>query len=154
MDERDKVLISEYIKKLDLRVRDVKEIVQDFSEVYAVISEWEKENLKKSKKDQESRQVAYIKLDNELIEEKRRKEKENKSLTDYELIEDNKVMSTLLLLEEHSRSLYEFYAMRPSSDAFRCTSLYKTYSLNESEDFKDAIELFDTITSNNRTIIL
>lgn len=110
--------------------------------MYAVISEWEKENLKKSKRQQESKLDAYIKLDAKLIEEKRLKEKENKTLADYELIEDNKVMSTLLTLEEHSRQIYEFYAIRPNSDAFRCTSLYKTYSLNESDNFKEAIELY------------
>lgn len=63
-------------------------------------------------------------------------------------------MSTLLFLEEHSRTIYEFYAMRPNSDAFRCTSLYKTYRIDESEDFKEALELYETIKTNNKGLVL
>ena len=89
-----------------------------------------------------------------LIEQKRAQEEEGKVLTDYELIEDNKVMSTLLFLEKNSRKLYEFYSMRPNSDAFRCTSLYKTYRIDESEDFKEAIDLYDIIKENNKGLVL
>ena len=70
------------------------------------------------------------------------------NLSDEELIDNNKVMSTLLTLEENSRQLFDFYGIRPNSDGFRCKSVYKTYNLFESEDFKDAIELYNTIKQN------
>ena len=154
MKENDKVAIQEYIKKLEMRVRDVKEIIQEFSEVYAMITEWEDQNDKKPDAEKTDQTEAYLKFDQLLIEKKRATEEKNVVATDYDLIEDNKVMSTLLFLEEHSRKLYEFYATRPNSDAFRCTSLYKTYRIDESEDFKEAIELYDTINSNNRSLVL
>jgi len=154
MNEKDRVHIYEYIQKLELRVRDIKEIVQEFMKVYAIISDWEEENDKLPADKKTDRKEFYLTIDQMLIEQKRTREEYGKVQTDYELIEDSRVMSTLLFLEEHSRQLYEFYALRPNSDAFRCTSLYKTYRIDESEDFKEAIELYETIKENNKGLVL
>lgn len=86
MNDQDKVKNYEYIKKLELRVRDVKEIVQEFMKVYGIIADWEVENGKLEKDKQKSKKEFYLQVDKQLIEEKRGEEEESKVAADYELI--------------------------------------------------------------------
>jgi len=55
------------------------------------------------------------------------------------------VLANLLLLEKNSAIIYDFYSLIPTDDAksaFRCSSLYKSYRIEENEDFAEAMQTF------------
>ena len=56
-----------------------------------------------------------------------------------------RVLSHLLKLEKHSNKIYEFYAQSSNPVLFRCSSLYKSYRIDENEEFKKALEMFDQL---------
>ena len=53
------------------------------------------------------------------------------------------ILSHLMKLEQHSKKIYDFYANSSNPVLFRCSSLYKSYRIDENEEFKKALEMFD-----------
>lgn len=56
-----------------------------------------------------------------------------------------RILSHLLKLEKHSQKIYDFYAQSSNPVLFRCSSLYKSYRIDENEEFKKALEMFDKL---------
>ena len=110
------------------RIFDVRAIVAKFTKVRNLLKEAEEITDRKAKLD------VY-----KTIEEKLRTEKQQ---IEINMFDDSQILSNLKELEKNSDVIYDYYRNLDNPECFRCTSLYKSYSIDENEDFRGAVAMF------------